>query len=156
MTHSPSSGTRVDAPTAHRRPIAGLPCGPLAVTLCAMSVQRTSARFLILLCLLALQLQLFASFALACEHAGAVGDGTFGACPLHLGPSAPGGLDTIDAMPDCQKCVLGLSLAVYHQIAPASPVGLFGIPPIEAGSGPKHFYDFFSDRPDRPPISLQS
>lgn len=114
-----------------------------------------SARSLVLLCLFALQLQLFASSAIACKHAGAADEGIAQACAMHPGSSAPPGADDTDVMLDCQKCVLALVFGACYQITSASQVGLSIIPSIDVGNDLGHFYDFVLDAPDRPPISLQ-
>jgi hypothetical protein len=122
-----------------------------------MRAHRPSTRILILLCLLALQTQLFASSAMACKHVRTTDDRTASVCPFHEGESAsPRAADDTDAMLDCQKCVLGLFFGVYHLIAPTSSIGLADKAPVEAKSGFKHFYRFDPDRLYRPPISLFS
>ena len=121
-----------------------------------MKASSLSARSLVLLCFFALQLQLFASSAIACKHAGAVDGGIAEACAMHPGGSAPSGVDDTDVMLDCQKCVLALVFGACYQMTSASQVGLSIIPSIDVGNDLGHFYHFVLDTPSRPPISLQS
>lgn len=121
-----------------------------------MGKRHMSARSIVLLCLLALQLQLFASSAIACRHTVDANDQSAAACVHHLGATISGDVDPADAMLDCQKCVLGLFFGVCHQVASASPAHYGVFRSVEVETGPKHFYRFIPDRSGRPPILLHS
>jgi hypothetical protein len=123
----------------------------------SMCAQHSSVhQFLVLLCALTLQLQLFASSAMTCKYAGTLDDGTAISCPFHWVAPASQGIDNAGSMLDCQKCVLGFFLSGCHPIGSTYFSSFFRIPHIDVGGDLKHFYDFVPDWPDRPPISLQS
>ena len=117
------------------------------------SFHRPFARFLILLCLLTLQVQLLASSTMACKHARA--NGAALSCPLHMGASASADADKADSLLDCQKCALGLFLGCCHQLVSAYWPSPPPISHVKSARGPDHFYHFVPDRMIRPPISLQ-
>lgn len=121
-----------------------------------MRAHRSSARFLILLCFFALQMQLFASAAMACKHAGPADGASYSACPVHKIQSSTLGADDQGLILDCQKCVLGLVFGGCHGTMP----GLVTGPAENISEDPsirfKHFYHFVPDRLFRPPISLLS
>lgn len=119
-----------------------------------MKVHRLSTRGLILLCLLALQLQIFASSAIACKHARMADEAGVPSCPFHLAGSTLQDFDGSAGMFDCQKCVLVVLFGVYHAVAPSFAVTVVGTSPIEAATNLTHFYHFVPDRLHRPPISL--
>ena len=121
-----------------------------------MGKRHISTRALILLCLLALQLQLFASSAFACRHAAGASDEIDAACALHLGATDSGRVDPADDMLDCQKCVLGMFSGACHQVASASSSEPGVFRSVEVEAGPKHFYRFIPDRSGRPPTLLHS
>lgn len=149
------------APPGHRgtRPSRSLDgdwllCHGLAANLCPMRAQRLSSRLLILLCICILQLQLFASAAMACKHAPPPGDQTVNACPFHTDGAAPRGTADTSSLLDCQKCVLGLFFPLCQSPASADSIGLPEYSALEADSRFTHFYRFTPDLPYRPPISL--
>jgi hypothetical protein len=119
-----------------------------------MILHRSPTKALIVLCLLALQVQLLASSTLACKHFRMLDGRTNAVCPYHGGHAAPRGADAVDGMLDCQKCVLALFFSAHHPMPLAPSLGLPLHSPIKAGSGIKHFYRFVPGRLFRPPILL--
>lgn len=119
-----------------------------------MKQNRPWTRGLILLCLLALQMQMFASSAMACKHARLSGDAAVVACHFHSAASPLQNANGDADMLDCQSCVLALLLSGCHAVTPAFAVAVTGTSPIEAGTAVAHFYRFVLDRLHRPPISL--
>lgn len=114
---------------------------------------RMSIKALILLCLLALQLQMFASSAMACKHARMADEAEVPNCPFHLAESIPRDFDGSTDIFDCQTCVLAALFGAYHAVAPSFAVAVDGTSPIEAVTNLTHFYHFVPDRLHRPPIS---
>jgi hypothetical protein len=124
-------------------------------SLLTMMMHRSPTKALILLSLLALQMQLLASWTLPCEHPGAAFSGEDNACPYHLVDDAtPRAADAASRVLDCQKCVLALIFGTYHPLSFVPSLGLPTPSPIKSGSGFKHFYRFVPDRLYRPPILL--
>lgn len=106
------------------------------------------------MCLLALQMQVFASSAMACKHAWAADELETAICPFHLADSPSQAADVSADMLDCQKCVLAILFGVYHAVDPSYGLTVTGVSPIEAASSLTHFYHFVPDGLHRPPISL--
>ena len=97
---------------------------------------------------------MFASSAMACEHARMGDEAEFPVCPYHLVGSAPQDVDGSADMIDCQKCVLAVLFGVYHSAAPAFAFTVIGASPIEVIANLTHFYHFVPERLHRPPIPL--
>jgi hypothetical protein len=121
-----------------------------------MRISPRTARAVLLLTLLVLQVQVLASVALGCRHAADGGlDPVAGAvCPMH---GVAGQVPSPDDPPpepllDCQKCALHCAVAVYP-LANASPM----LPPVEGAGDPAarpegHFYRFTPESFLKPPI----
>jgi hypothetical protein len=116
-------------------------------------------RITVLICLLTLQLQVYAAEALACKHAGdfageTATDRLAAACP-HAGAGQQTALADADGAPvKCQKCALELcvfsGLGVFGQ--PPNLVSLQPAPPTPAVQ--RHYYAFSPDPGKKPPIAF--
>jgi hypothetical protein len=113
---------------------------------------RSITSVIVLLCLIAFQMQSFARVALPCEHEIEMSAG----CPMH---GAALQLDLDNRAPeqegrqalDCVKCALILALGSL-QVSPATG-SILSAPAGGEQSviGPDHFYRFFPEQPARPP-----
>jgi hypothetical protein len=106
----------------------------------------------LVLCLIAFQVQALARVSLPCDHEAELSGG----CPMHggavqLDPKS-GAADSVDQeVLDCVKCALVLALGSL-QVWPAPE----SVPPTRSGGdqiAPRsdHFYRFFPEPPARPP-----
>ena len=123
-----------------------------------MSARRRIMRITVAICLLTLQLQVYAASALVCQHAGdaateTAAGGLAAACP-HAGSAQRSDLaDPDTSSGQCQKCVLELcifgGLCVFAQ--PSQLMSLEPSPPTPAAQ--RHYYVFSPDPGKKPPIS---
>lgn len=109
-----------------------------------------SARIIAVVLLLALQVQALAAVVLPCRHADL---GTFDrpVHPCHLAsPANTGDDDPADGPFDCQVCTLASIAGVFAPQARLAP-----FPPAGRSTDAlpdRHFYRFFPEHPQRPPI----
>lgn len=105
------------------------------------------------LCLLVMQVQVWASAVLGCRHeAGLAGTAAAVVCPLHqAGAMTPE--QGHSTLLDCQKCALHCVVGV--PALTASPPLLPGTnePQTPVAATGLHYYRFTPDSPHRPPIS---
>ena len=119
----------------------------------AMKPSQRLPKTLILVCLLIMQAQVWASATLGCRHQAGSAAPSVAACPFHA-PSSHKPDQGHPARPlDCQKCVLHLAVGV-----PALAAGVPALPPLLGHSAPpvraeRHFYRFTPDSIHRPPIA---
>jgi len=117
-----------------------------------MRIPSRPAAIILTLCLVVMQVQVWASAVLGCRHEAGVAGSTTAVCPLHQTAAkkqAPGHPTLLD----CQKCALHCAVGV--SALPASTPLLRDMPrpqlPVPAAG--LHFYCFTPDSPHRPPIS---
>lgn len=117
-----------------------------------MHIRRQTAKSIVLLCLLLLQLQVWASVSLPCLHAPSNASADLSGCPMHGFGDAGAGGDLRSNLYDCHRCVIGSCLGVVHgmQVSPAplrvlKRVAVVSVPP-------KHFFQFAPEASFRPPI----
>ena len=119
-------------------------------TIADMRLPRHPVATIIMLCLLVLQAQVWASAVLGCRHATGLTAQPTAACHWrHAGPKSPE--PAHPRLFDCHKCVLSslVTVAVPAGSAPTIPEQC-GPQLSEAGSG-LHFYQFIPALPERPP-----
>ena len=118
-----------------------------------MRIPRRPAATILTLCLLVMQVQVWASVVLGCRHeAGLAGSAAAIVCPLHQG----GALKPDQEHPtllDCQKCVLHCVVSVPALTASAPLLPGTSGPQTPVAAKGLHFYCFTPDSPHRPPIS---
>ena len=110
---------------------------------------RGASRLLVLAGLMIFQMQAAAGLWLPCKHAGARD------APCHLGVAADKGDDGLGSqlLSDCAKCRLTAAIGAL-QIAPPTTAGRTApVRPLLFSHPPAHYYRFYPDRTNRPPIS---
>jgi hypothetical protein len=118
-----------------------------------MKLSRRLSQTVLVLCLLVMQAQLWASVTLGCRHEAAIGLADSAACPFHSAGDQQGDQDRPARLIDCQKCVLHLAVGV--PALAASPPALAHPAVSSASAVPvePHFYRFAPDAIHRPPIA---
>ncbi len=119
-----------------------------------MSTRNPVVRSGVALCLLLVQLQVFAAATLGCLHNPASSPGGVG-CPYHLAATPQATHTDGGTLLHCQKCALHATVA-GHQLASASmdvPVAIAAtiVSPLPA----RHFFRHTPSSPLKPPISGQ-
>ena len=111
-----------------------------------------TARLIVFLCLLLLQVQVWASVSLPCLHAPSNPGVEKSLCPMHGIGGSSTEAESRSNLYDCHRCVIGSCLGVVHgaQVTPA-PLGVLRRV-IAAVVPPKHFYHFSPEAILRPPI----
>ncbi len=112
---------------------------------------RGAPGLLVLAGLMIFQMQAAAGMWLPCKHAGAGARDV----PCHLGVAADEGGGALGSQlpSDCAKCRLTAAIGAL-QIAPPPTVGRTApVRPLLCSHPPAHYYRFFPDRANRPPIS---
>jgi hypothetical protein len=118
-----------------------------------MKLSRRFSQTVLLLCLLVMQSQLWASVTLGCRHEATVGLTASAPCPFHSAGAQQGDQAHPAGLLDCQKCVLHLAVGV--PALAASPPAL-ALPAVSCPSTvpvEPHFYRFAPDAIHRPPIA---
>jgi len=117
-----------------------------------MRLRRQLTKLIVLLCLLLLQVQVWASVSLPCLHAPSTPDAVSTACPMHGFGGSSNEVDSRANLYDCYRCVIGSCLSVVHGAqASAVPLRIL-MRGIVAAVPPKHFYRFSPEAVLRPPI----
>jgi hypothetical protein len=118
-----------------------------------MRIPRRPALMILTLCLLVMQVQVWASAVLGCQHSVGLTGNTAAVCPLHHASAAkathghPGGLLV------CQRCVLHCAIGM-HVIPASAPLWPdMDSRQLSAVAPEVHFYRFTPPFRYRPPIS---
>lgn len=111
-----------------------------------------STRILVTLCLLIMQVQVWASETLGCRLEARLLSGDSTACPLHQAIGSQPTQTNPSCLLDCQRCAL-LCLAGVPALLASAPVlpRLDSVQIADPTPG-RHFYRFTPDSPLRPPI----
>jgi len=118
-----------------------------------MKLSRRVANGVLLVALLVMQAQVWASATLGCRHERGIGRVVAVACPFHHPSDQRADPGHPVRLLDCQKCVLHLAIGVPALGAGASALLL---PLGHSASSPRpdpHFYRFTPDSIHRPPIA---
>jgi hypothetical protein len=112
-------------------------------------------RFLVLLILLLVQVQLYAAATLGCRHGSEpAAQASVAVCPMHRASAADPPADQPDRPFDCQKCALHCGVAAQSLPAPAAVLPQDLAPERPMLISERHFYRFSPESPLRPPIAI--
>lgn len=118
-----------------------------------MRIPRRPALMILTLCLLVMQVQVWASAVLGCQHAAGLTGNTAAVCPLHHASAAKATHGHPAGLLDCQKCVLHCAIGMHVLPASAPLLPDMDGRPVSAAVSEAHFYRFTPNSRYRPPIS---
>lgn len=115
-----------------------------------MHRMRGFPRLLVLTVLMFFQIQAAAGLWLPCKHAGAGAPDV----PCHLSTTADKGAETPGSqlLSDCAKCRLTAAVGALQIASPTNAGRAAPLRPSLYSHPPAHYYRFFPDRANRPPI----
>ena len=117
-----------------------------------MKPSRRLSRSVLLMCLLVMQAQLWASVTLGCRHEAGIGLTASAPCPFHSAGAQQGDQAHPVRLLDCQKCVLHLAVGVPALAASPPALALPAVSSVSAVPVNPHVDRCAPDAIHRPPI----
>ena len=114
-----------------------------------MHNSRKTARWIVLLCLLAFQVQVMAGIWLDCKHANPTSE--FADCPMHTLDRNTDTRGDGDQPFKCAKCALAFVFGVIHGLPSATVARALPASSDQHMNPASFYYRFFPDRAARPP-----